>query len=198
MHDSVREVMVALAAMNDDGFQDLMTPWSCGYRSYATDGRMSVRANAPSEFGERPENRVSEAYIDTIVNGPTGPTWYDVPEIPPGPAPCPKCHGVPAVKCEACDGDGIVEWEFEHNGRTYDMDADCPVCGGEGAEECRRCNGYGVLPEPGVDVGPALIDPRYLRLMARLPGCRLAPVDGWSAVVFTFKGGIGAVMPIRR
>ena len=54
------------------------------------------------------------------------------------------------------------------------------------------------LPEPGVDVGPAIFKPAYLRLMARLPGCRMAPADGWSPVVFEFDGGRGAVMPMRR
>lgn len=34
-------------------------------------------------------------------------------------------------ECEACDGDGEVEWEF-FSGHTYYMDDDCPVCQGKG------------------------------------------------------------------
>lgn len=196
--EAIREAMIALAAMSDDGLERLQTPWSSGEWSYATDFKMVIRIPRLDEFRERPSNICTAGNIDTVVTGLTGPTWYDVPDIPPGPETCPKCHGARAVKCEACDGDGSVEWEFCHGGRTYDMVADCPVCGGDGVEKCRRCNGSGVLPEPGVAVGPALIDPRYLRLMALLPGCRLAPVDGWSPVVFEFDGGGGAVMPVRR
>lgn len=33
------------------------------------------------------------------------------------------------IYCKTCDGDGVVEWEFEH----YTMDHDCPVCDGTGA-----------------------------------------------------------------
>ena len=197
MNDAIRDAMIELAAKSD--VERLGAPWSRGEWSYATDGKMAIRGPRLDEFGERPENDETAATLDDLVSRPAGPTWYDVPaNLPAAPGPCPKCHGVPSVKCEACDGDGAVEWEFEYDGRTYDMDGDCPVCDGEGAEECKRCGGAGVLPEPGVEVGPALIRADYLRRLARLPGCRLAPVDGRSPVVFTFDGGTGAVMPMRR
>ena len=197
--EAIREAMIALAAMTDDGCERLKTPWSSGQYSYATDNKMAIRADGRDEFHQRPENDESAATLDAIVSSATGQTWYDVPaNLPPEPGPCPKCHGIPAVKCEACDGEGEVEWEFEHNGRTYDMYAACPVCDGEQTVECTECVGTGKGVEPVVEVGPALIMPCYLRLMARLPGCRLAPVDGWSPVVFTFDGGAGAVMPVRR
>lgn len=199
MNDTIRNAMIDLAAMTDDGRERYMTPWSSGQYSYATDNKMAIRADGRDEFHQRPENDKSAATLDAIVSSATGQTWYAVPaNLPAAPGPCPKCHGVPAVKCEACDGEGEVEWEFEYNGRTYDMDADCPVCGGEGAEECSRCGGKGTGDDPAVEVGPALIRADYLRLLARLPGCRLAPVDGWGPVVFEFDGGTGAVMPMRR
>ena len=198
MNDAIRDVMIDLAAMRDYGIERLKTPWSSRYWSYATDGKMAIRAPRLDAFGERGDNDDITNGIDPLVSAAAGPTWYDIPAVPPAPGPCPKCHGVPAVKCEACDGDGAVEWEFEYDGRTYDMEAACPVCEGEGTEECSRCDGSGVLPEPPVDVGPALIMPCYLRLMARLPGCQIAPVDGWSPVLFRFIGGSGSVMPMRR
>ena len=199
MNDAIRDVMIDLAAMTDDGIERLKTPWSTRYWSYATNGKMAIRFPRLNEFGERRDNDHITDVIDSLLSAAVGPTWYDIPAVPPAPGPCPKCHGVPAVKCEACDGDGAVEWEFEHDGRTYDMEAACPVCDGESTVECNRCGGSGVLPEPGVEVGPALIRADFLRLMARLPGCQIAPVDGLVPVVFEFDGaGRGAVMPMRR
>ena len=196
--DRIAEAMKALAAMGDSERGRLRTPWSAGVWSYATDCRMALRAFRMTEFGERAENDGTAAALDAIIDGPTGPTWHDIPAPPPAPGTCPKCHGVSRVKCEACDGCGRVEWEFSYGGRAYDMDADCPVCEGEGSEECPRCGGQAVLPEPGIEVGRVLINPAYLRIMATLPGCQIAPVDGWNAAVFRFTGGSGAVMPIRR
>lgn len=199
MNDAIRDVMKALAAMTDDGRERLKTPWSTRYWSYATDCKMAIRFPRLDEFHQRPENDESAAALDALVSSLAGPTWYDIPAVPPAPGPCPKCHGVPSVKCEACDGDGEVEWEFEHDGRIYDMVESCPVCDGARAVECTRCGGKGTGDEPAVEVGPALISQRYLRLMARLPWCQIAPVDGLVPVVFEFDGtGRGAVMPMRR
>ncbi len=36
------------------------------------------------------------------------------------------------VDCDACRGDGGVEVEFYHNGKTFDIEVECPVCGGYG------------------------------------------------------------------
>ncbi|NLF19190.1 MAG: hypothetical protein GX595_18325 [Lentisphaerae bacterium] len=198
MNDAIRDVMIALAAMTDDGCERRKTPWSRGYWSYATDGKMAIRTTRMDEFIERGENDGTADAVDSLTAAATGPTWYDVPAVPPEPGPCPKCHGVPSVKCEACDGAGHVAWEFRHRGRTYDSVEDCPVCDGAGTVECTECGGTGKGDDPAVEVGPALIRAEYLRLLARLPGCRLAPVDGRSVIVFRFAGGAGAVMPVWR
>ena len=34
------------------------------------------------------------------------------------------------VECDTCNGEGEVEWEFEH----YTLEADCPVCDGSGIQ----------------------------------------------------------------
>ena len=197
MNEAIRDVMIALAAKSD--LERYSAPWSRGEWSYATDGKMAIRAPRLDEFGEREETDGTSAYIDTLAAAAAGPTWYDVPaNLPAAPGPCPKCHGVPVVTCEACDGAGTVEWEFSHRGRTYDLIDDCPICDGEGRIECTECGGAGKGVEPAVEVGPALIRADYLRLLASLPGCRLAPADGWAPVVFEFDGGRGAVMPVRR
>lgn len=200
MNDAIRDVMIALAAMTDDGCERYKTPWGRGEWSYATDCKMVIRVPRLDEFGERGENDGDTNRFDDLLAAVTATTWYCVPDyLPAAPGPCPRCHGVPAVKCEACDGDGHVAWEFRHGGRTYDAVEDCPVCDGAGTVECTECVGTGKGVEPVVEVGPALIHADYLRLLARLPGCRLAPVDGWGPVVFEFDGGgRGAVMPVRR
>lgn len=198
MNEAIRDVMLALAAKGD--VERYATPWSRGEWSYATDCKMVIRIPRLNEFPDRAANDGASVTGDELALAPAGPMWYAVPaNLPAAPGPCPKCHGVPEVKCEACDGDGEVEWEFEYDGRTYDSVEDCPVCDGAGTIECTECGGTGKGDEPAVEVGPALIHPRYLRLMARLPGCRLAPVDDWGPVVFEFDGGgRGAVMPVRR
>ena len=196
--EAIREAMIALGAKSD--LERYKTPWSRGEWSYATDCKMVIRIPRLDEFSERGENDGDTNRIDDLFAAVTGPTWYDVPaNVPDAPGPCPRCHGVPSVKCEACDGDGQVEWEFSHRGRSYDLVDDCPVCDGAGTVECKHCGGMGKGDEPAVEVGPALIRACYLRLLASLPGCRLAPIDGWAPVVFEFDGGgRGAVMPMRR
>lgn len=49
------------------------------------------------------------------------------------------------IECKACDGTGLVDWEFEH----YTKEDDCPVCEGTGYEEekgsvktCRKTFGH--------------------------------------------------------
>lgn len=39
------------------------------------------------------------------------------------------------VKCDACDGEGEVEYEFEYKMRTYQTEATCPLCDGEGGTQ---------------------------------------------------------------
>lgn len=53
-------------------------------------------------------------------------------------------------ECDACDGTGKVEFEFEYNGDTYYHSADCPLCGGTGEQNLpvAKCNyRYGVKLE---------------------------------------------------
>jgi len=37
--------------------------------------------------------------------------------------------------CEACDGSGQVDYEFDYEGRTYYHEDDCPLCDGDGLRE---------------------------------------------------------------
>jgi hypothetical protein len=38
-------------------------------------------------------------------------------------------------ECEACDGFGEVDYIFEYNGKTYEINEDCPICDGSGTIE---------------------------------------------------------------
>lgn len=39
------------------------------------------------------------------------------------------------VQCDSCEGDGVVEFEYDYEGRTYYTEADCPICDGDGLRE---------------------------------------------------------------
>lgn len=54
------------------------------------------------------------------------------------------------VKCEECDGDGQVDWEYNvKGGRTYTMEEECPVCSGCGYSEQTSIKPTGrKIPDP--------------------------------------------------
>lgn len=198
--EAIREAMIALAAMTDDGLERLKTPWSAGQYNYATDGKMAVRATRMDEFGDRVEN---DGAANTIygLTAAAGPTWYDVPELPAAPATmtCPRCKGQKRRECDACESTGTATFELWHKAIRYTAEDTCPVCDGE-CGDCSKCYAKGTITpeEAPVEIGPAIINPAYLRILATLPGCQIAPVDGCTVAVFRFTGGSGAVMPIRR
>lgn len=199
--DRIAEAMKALAAMGDDMPERAKTPWSEGVWSYATDNRAVIRAERLEEFADRPDNAGMGANIDTLVNFPAGPTWYDIPALPPAPVPetCPRCGGQKRRECDACESTGTATFELWHKAIRYTADDTCPVCNGE-AGDCRKCESKGTITpkESPIEIGPAIFNPAYLRILATLPGCQIAPVDGFCPAVFRFDGGSGAVMPIRR
>lgn len=203
MDDQVKAVMLDLAGQADPRRTNLSTVWTDGAHSYASDGRMLIRVHGREGAHANGILFDMTGTANNILAAPLGPVWVPVPAAHPvpGPRPCPRCHGAPTAACSACDGSGEVEWEFEHEGRDYDMSAACPICDGEGRIECPDCDGTGmaVPDEPSVVVGPVRIGAAYARLLARLPECRLAPAaDPTAPVLFTFSGGVGAVMPTRN
>jgi hypothetical protein len=46
--------------------------------------------------------------------------------------PTVDCFDEEETRCDACRGDGTVEYEFYHNHKCYEIEEDCPVCEGEG------------------------------------------------------------------
>ena len=50
-------------------------------------------------------------------------------------AKCPLIDEIKEEKitCDACDGEGTVEYEFDYGYKSYELEGDCPVCNGEGS-----------------------------------------------------------------
>lgn len=46
--------------------------------------------------------------------------------------PIVDCYDEKEEECDACDGSGTVDFEFEYSRKTYEMEGECPVCEGEG------------------------------------------------------------------
>lgn len=100
--------------------------------------------------------------------GPGLQFWYDIADI----------ELPPAVTCGACLGSGTVQDE-------NDEDA-----------ECLDCHGSGELLA-WVFVGGVALNTRYLRLIADLPDCEIAPASRHTPALFRFNGGHGWIMPVN-
>lgn len=129
--------------------------------------------------------------------------YHALPELP-APIECRKCGGTGKrylMDCPDCD-DGY----FFHKGNEYE----CANCDGEGKvpaddksnpSNCWYCSGSGEKPysnggAPLVKIGEASFQPRYLRLIAKLPNARISHAANKEAPAhFIFDGGIGVVMP---
>lgn len=117
--------------------------------------------------------------------------------------PCSVCDGAGYMhreECDECDGEG----EFNHGTYTYE----CKECDGEGyIESARAFSGSKQVPCYKCDgrkeafkchpVGDSQYSVVYLRLLQTLPNCMLQP-RGMETARFTFDGGWGVLMPVRR
>lgn len=184
-------------------------PWTHDGHSYATDGRIIVRCPALAELPEdddgAPRGNAARLFVE---HGPVG-DWVPGPSLPERVEPkvCPRCGGVAPRPCEDCEGTGVVTYEYHaRNGRTYEREDECPVCGGA-TGPCSRCNGTGrdkaLDPERKpfrVEALGVAVQLRYLRLIAALPGARLAKTTKFGRVVaFRADGGVeGLVMAMRE
>ena len=83
----------------------------------------------------------------------------------------------------------------------------CPYCEGEGkwgnGVTCDECEGEKQLPDvKAIDVGPACYSDHYLTLIKELPELKFYPqkTDEYTypPAYFTFNGGEGLLMPIRK
>lgn len=78
---------------------------------------------------------------------------------------------VPTVKedkeCEACKGEGEVEFEFYHGGRTYTTDSECPICDGEGSFPDK--DGKTIPdPEKSITIGKSNFAPKNIKKLYQI------------------------------
>lgn len=177
----------------------VQAPFSLDAWTYATDGSIIVRVPRLPEVAELPNRLLTPPEL--FANNPPGPLWYPVPTLPPAPmaVPCSRCGGKAKPVCPACHDTGEVSFEFWHGATRYTADVTCPVCHGE--VRCGRCDGTLIErrdEEPPVELGPALFAPKYIRLLAALPHCEMAPSNASDVCRVRFDGGDGLVMPMRR
>jgi hypothetical protein len=115
---------------------------------------------------------------------------------------------VPTVKaskeCEACEGDGEVEFEFLYGGRRYTTDDDCPLCDGVGSFP--DLNGKAVPdPDKCITIGEADFSPEKVKALYQI--CQyfeLADIDlvnqqvEKSGSLFAKDGIALLVMPVNN
>lgn len=101
-------------------------------------------------------------------------------------APCTECeegyfvHGSHEYECAHCDGIGNLEKAV-------------------GPSRCSKCRGLKWGLGPDIEIGPTLLDSgRLMRLRCALPNVVIYPAKDLLPVVFTFDGGDGVLMAMRR
>lgn len=155
--------------------QAIHQPWTRDGFTYATDGRILVRVPAMADV---PEN---EQAPNADRLWPMSSTWQvtgqPVPEHPPEPFSTP---------CKECDGKG--KWSETRGKRRVDS-------------ECTECDGTGsVVQAQPIAFGKHLLSDVYLRKLSLLPGVKWLheSTEENLPVRFTFDGGEGLLMPMRK
>ena len=111
----------------------LTKPFNIGSYSAATDGMTLVITPKIGDFTDMSEKVLS---VIPKINMNVSISVQELKE---------KMSLIPLVdcyddiekdnECEACDGIGTVDYLFEYNGKTYEINDDCPICGGSGTIE---------------------------------------------------------------
>jgi len=66
-------------------------------------------------------------------------------------------------ECEACGGDGLVEWETDINCRTYYNDFDCPICEGTGEAMVKgEVTGKAIAENECIKIGNSAFTPELI------------------------------------
>ena len=152
----------------------LNEPFSKGEYTYATNGDIVVRVSRRDDV---PEIEQAPNCEKIFAEHP----FVAAVSIP---------HAPPLIEgdCDCCNGEGTHERK----------------CGNSAGYDCANCNATGkVMKEslpgfsPPIAVGDSAFAPRYLRLLNTLPKIQLSP-NGQKAAPFTFDGGCGLLMPMRK
>jgi len=111
---------------------------------------------------------------------------------------CSDCNGDPPgtlTDCNECYGYGC----FEHGSHEYL----CKECGGGGRVKqgnCASCAGSGVDSRSPSLIGTQYESAaaRYIKMLQVLPDCEISARPANGVFYFTFTGGVGALMALRR
>lgn len=150
----------------------LMTPFTIGEFTYATNGHIAVRVPALAEWpvAEKPGLMFEKA-----------PELFakDVTEF----KPLPSIEFPPIDEedeCSACDGRG-----HEHD--CEDCQCICSNCAGTGLEQ--------PFNDMTVGIGTCIFHAKYIALLKELPAIEIGPTDPREPVRFRFAGGEAVIMP---
>jgi hypothetical protein len=153
----------------DESRPSIITPWTAGGWTYATDGRICVRLATSNPDDED----------NALERRPNAATLFDFESTTLEAFPLPELKGVTRNTCEVCLGLGRKCCDLGH------------------WHECDCDNGWDER-WPIVDIGGARLSERYLWKIKDIPGLRLYPRKSPLTTYFTFDGGNGLVSSVWR
>ena len=118
---------------SDDDLREWMTkPFSVGNQTCATNGWSLLVVDKKSDYPDMSEKTksvypVELSFTNKLEISKVKEAIDKIPLI--------DCYDKIVSKCDACYGEGEVDYEFEYKGRTYELESECPVCDGEGQIE---------------------------------------------------------------
>lgn len=106
----------------------LCSPFNCSGRTMASNAHILVAVPSVGDYPYTPSKKMQSAYpFEKTMRVPIALENFktELAKYPTEPV-------FDRVDCDACDGEGSVEWTCELKGREYKDDHDCPVCDGDG------------------------------------------------------------------
>lgn len=121
-----------LICSNDDLRKWMTEPFSVGNHTASTNGWSLLVIEKKSDYPDMSEKTksvypVELSFTNKLEIAKVKEAIRKIPLI--------DCYDKVISKCDACYGNGNVDFEFEHKGRTYEVESECPVCDGEGQTE---------------------------------------------------------------
>jgi hypothetical protein len=113
----------------EDNREWLKSPFNAGNRTIATNGDCLLSVPLQEGFIDRSE-RIKHIYpIGHTINIPIS---VAILKQKLSEFPFVDCFDEIKIECDACDGSGLVDFVFYHNGTEYELREECPVCDGLG------------------------------------------------------------------
>lgn len=181
---------------------------------YATNGHIAVRVvDEPGVVafdGNTAILKVADG-IEKMLAATYQPNGHvlaetDAAQVLAGALPCGNCQGTGVTPaCGRCGNTGVITsgWRYGN-----EIEIDCPACGGipdAPGTPCCGCEGDGkYVWDLRIPLGHADYNPRYIALLAELPGATLynsEPTEDpyhYGAGRVHFDGGLALVMPMRQ